>query len=988
MAANGESQSEQAQLDAAIAESRKAWLEATATARGRMCGNLPVSSSNRTDYIDLCSSDDEVPEQQQAGTSSASGSTAKLERVKDELREVQGILNDAKWPASAVVEGDDDVHVIVAAAAGAAARPPAAHDGGRAAKRALTCGAAAGSIKSDDDDDVRVEGHTGVLALQDFPHARENCVSFQFMAGCEQDHCKLCYCYVCDLPASACTSWASHCKARHADPVSRRQRAAAAAARLRAAQMEDAPDWHRPAGGTSPAAAAAAGCWSCERVLDGVTAASVYPREVDGSDGLARGVRLRTYQKQTLGFMLDRERSGSCLSARPGAGDPRMSANAELGTMFVRPERLGVLVPTGVRGGYIADEVGMGKTLCAISLVLANCPVERDANPMLADGNRVTVWFEEEEPQASSPPQVKPSVGVVQWSNDEGMQVKFDSSDDGELWIDATEDDWAWGDLGPPHVPAALQPIFRIRPDQTLTQQQRLQHRGLHGWIRLCKQGFRRVQGYTHHLVVLTSTLVIAPVSLLGQWADEIREFAPRLRVITWHSCAHKDWDSRRILARLTDARGWSNYDIVLTTSGMAAKMLGYRFHRIIVDEVHTDDVKNGFLFHRSDTLGVPGSVLPPPATTYGTYQFGSCPVPSQFRCTDSANYEVTAPHVWLLSGTPLTRGIDDLFLSAHLLGHADFGLRLHTATVGPALLESMKTLCIRHRKAQVIKGAQALSLPASETRVVWLTMSRNERDMYEQACLKDATGSNTAKCETEGAKDFFLEMTLRCRRQACSNVYRFPQNGKGRDSAFTERQALLMYNKTRRRGTEWTFDYTPKLEECTKLRALLADLRMLRAVEPDAMAVVFTHHLETHATIVELLKREEAWQVFEVTGSMDTCRRHAAIREFQWRGKAETGPKVLVVTIRVGAVGMTLSAASRVYLFEPAFNPAAEAQAAGRIHRLGQTRDVLITRFVFKDSIEENIVRMHTAIAAGQVQMHDGLVPPNGVRMLTQSFS
>lgn len=93
----------------------------------------------------------------------------------------------------------------------------------------------------------------------------------------------------------------------------------------------------------------------------------------------------------------------------------------------------------------------------------------------------------------------------------------------------------------------------------------------------------------------------------------------------------------------------------------------------------------------------------------------------------------------------------------------------------------------------------------------------------------------------------------------------------------------------------------------------------------------------------------------------------------------------MLVVTLRVGAVGMTLTAASRVYLFEPAFNPAAEVQAAGRIHRLGQTKDVLITRFVFRDSVEEHIVKLHEAIAAGRVQMQDGMVPPNGVRLLTR---
>ena len=93
-----------------------------------------------------------------------------------------------------------------------------------------------------------------------------------------------------------------------------------------------------------------------------------------------------------------------------------------------------------------------------------------------------------------------------------------------------------------------------------------------------------------------------------------------------------------------------------------------------------------------------------------------------------------------------------------------------------------------------------------------------------------------------------------------------------------------------------------------------------------------------------------------------------------------------VIVTLAVCSVLLLCDTMMPSLTISPqAFNPAAEAQAAGRIHRLGQTRDVLITRFVFTDTIEENIVRMHAAIAAGQVQMQDGLVPPNGVRMLTE---
>jgi superfamily II DNA or RNA helicase len=57
--------------------------------------------------------------------------------------------------------------------------------------------------------------------------------------------------------------------------------------------------------------------------------------------------------------------------------------------------------------------------------------------------------------------------------------------------------------------------------------------------------------------------------------------------------------------------------------------------------------------------------------------------------------------------------------------------------------------------------------------------------------------------------------------------------------------------------------------------------------------------------------------------------------------------------------VGINLTQANRVFLMEPSFNPALEAQAIGRVHRLGQKRNVEIVRFVMKDSVESRILKM-----------------------------
>ena len=79
--------------------------------------------------------------------------------------------------------------------------------------------------------------------------------------------------------------------------------------------------------------------------------------------------------------------------------------------------------------------------------------------------------------------------------------------------------------------------------------------------------------------------------------------------------------------------------------------------------------------------------------------------------------------------------------------------------------------------------------------------------------------------------------------------------------------------------------------------------------------------------------------QLFEFNAKTAPVARHKRIKDFQ--GGGDDGAKIFIVTYRTAAVGITLTAANRVYLFEPALDPAQEVQAAGRIHRLGQTKEV-----------------------------------------------
>lgn len=69
--------------------------------------------------------------------------------------------------------------------------------------------------------------------------------------------------------------------------------------------------------------------------------------------------------------------------------------------------------------------------------------------------------------------------------------------------------------------------------------------------------------------------------------------------------------------------------------------------------------------------------------------------------------------------------------------------------------------------------------------------------------------------------------------------------------------------------------------------------------------------------------------------------------------------PTVLLISLRAGGVGLNLTAASNVFVMDPWWSFAVEAQAIDRVHRMGQLRDVSVTRFIAKESIEGRMLRV-----------------------------
>jgi DNA repair protein RAD5 len=105
--------------------------------------------------------------------------------------------------------------------------------------------------------------------------------------------------------------------------------------------------------------------------------------------------------------------------------------------------------------------------------------------------------------------------------------------------------------------------------------------------------------------------------------------------------------------------------------------------------------------------------------------------------------------------------------------------------------------------------------------------------------------------------------------------------------------------------------------------------------------------------------------------GQTNPKARTSAINAFQQRTQGEK--TVFVATLKAGCEGMTLTAGTRLYFMSPCLDPSAEAQAIGRIHRVGQVNDVVFKRFCYNDSLDSTILEIREKLGTGGMSIVDG---------------
>lgn len=220
-----------------------------------------------------------------------------------------------------------------------------------------------------------------------------------------------------------------------------------------------------------------------------------------------------------------------------------------------------------------------------------------------------------------------------------------------------------------------------------------------------------------------------------------------------------------------------------------------------------------------------------------------------------------------------------------------------------------LKPVLLRRMKQEVAKD-----LPEKIEQVVYCDLNKKQRSMYE-ALLKAGRESID---DAEGGRKRMIALTALLRlRQACCD--------------------LRLLNPE-------VEDGSVKLERIEQLVA--------EAVEGGHRVLVFSQFVQMLQVLVPMLG-ERGWNFCYLDGS--TKNRSEVVRRFQ----EDNSIPVFLISLKAGGVGLNLTGADTVIHVDPWWNPAVEAQATDRAHRIGQDRVVTSYKLIARDTVEEKILAL-----------------------------
>ncbi len=400
-------------------------------------------------------------------------------------------------------------------------------------------------------------------------------------------------------------------------------------------------------------------------------------------------------------------------------------------------------------------------------------------------------------------------------------------------------------------------------------------------------------------------TLIFAPTSVVGNWVKEIGRFAKSLKVLVHHGPDRTGGDKFAELAQ--------QHDIVITSYALAHRDLEDlkrpTWHRIALDEAQK--IKN----------------------------------PSAAAAV--AIRSLVAMHRVALTGTPIENHLSELWsimemLNPGLLGTAGEFRERYAVPIekladrdrAMQLREMIRPFVLRRTKTD---PQVAADLPEKMEMKVFCNLSAEQAAIYERITSDMLGQIDTAK----GIRRRGLILAALTRlKQVCNHpvlALKDPDaDPRARKRSASEIPVSQLYGRS---------------GKCERLLEMLEEV-----IEEGDAAIIFTQYREMGHLLESMITEKLRQPVQFLHGGTPALGRDAMIERFQ---KPGSDIRLFILSLRAGGLGLNLTAANHVFHFDRWWNPAVESQATDRAHRIGQTRKVLVHKFVCVGTLEERIDRL-----------------------------
>lgn len=284
--------------------------------------------------------------------------------------------------------------------------------------------------------------------------------------------------------------------------------------------------------------------------------------------------------------------------------------------------------------------------------------------------------------------------------------------------------------------------------------------------------------------------------------------------------------------------------------------------------------------------------------------------------------------HRVLITGTPLQNSLRELWSLLHFLDRTkfpsfdDFNLR-YAPESAPDTTSTRTTLLhqtIRPYLLRRVKKDVEQLLPAKREQILRVDLSPNQRDLYRLVLTKNYLELSKQNQQSR-LVNILGELKKICNHPVCFTNASIPDSLQG---------LLAMSSKLS-----------------------LLDMLMTRLVKDGHRLLLFSQSIKM-LDILEQYLTLKGWPSLRIDGGVSSEERRRAIDAFN---ATDSPHRAFLLSTRAGGVGINLTSADTVVIYDSDWNPQNDLQAMARCHRIGQTRSVNIYRLVCSGTVEETIL-------------------------------